>query len=222
MRNVRAPSAPRIIKLPASILSGIVVYVFPRAERSFPPFMVMVVVPAPLIFAPHRTSKSATSLISPTAPSLRNPSRKKSIGRSPITHPPGCGNETSPNRASRGPERTIDERIRFEISDDRSVFVSFPHVNMYVWEFLFFTPHPSSPRRSLILFTSSMLGIFCTVNVSLKRMEDAITLRAAFFAPLTAMVPVSFLLPPSPRMRNLSFAIGEYHKGFCSFLQTQP
>src|SRR3989338_944006 len=57
MRNVRAPSAPRIIKLPASILSGIVVYVFPRAERSFPPFIAMVVVPAPLMFAPHCTFK---------------------------------------------------------------------------------------------------------------------------------------------------------------------
>ena len=46
-----------------------------------------------------------------------------SIGRLPITQPPGWLKETFPKRERIGPVKTIDARRRFDMSFGNSVFI---------------------------------------------------------------------------------------------------
>ena len=60
---------------------------------------------------------SYLSLTSETlAPIFSNPSINKSIGRLPITQPPGCGKDTLPKRANNGPASRMEARILLALS----------------------------------------------------------------------------------------------------------
>ena len=54
------------------------------------------------------------------APIFLKPSINKSIGRSPITQPPGCGKETLPKRANSGPASKIEARILLALSSSKT------------------------------------------------------------------------------------------------------
>ena len=132
-------------------------------------------------------------------PSALSPARWRSIGRLPMSHPPGYATRARLNRATSGPSIKIDERIslakmcgisKFEmllLSIIASVSVSKMRP-------------PIARKMSNILNTSLMCGIFFKTILFSVSILAAMIGSAAFLLVSTSITPSS-LFPPW--MRNL-------------------
>ena len=145
--------------------------------------------------------------LSTVAPKARSASRWKSIGRSPIRHPPRSGMKAWPSRCSRGPQKRMGMREAPACASISSMCAdTAPRGSSRS------TPSPSSvivtpctSRRERTTCTSLMSGTSrSTLSVS-PRSDATIALVARFFAPLTSTRPrsgrpprISRTEPPPP------------------------
>src|SRR3989344_2124713 len=137
-----------------------------------------------------------------------------------MTQPPGCGNSTLPHRAKMGPTSTIDARKRLEMWRS-NVVVMFPPAEIaYVLFSCFATEAPRFSRSSHIRWTSSISGTSCRVTLSSKSVVAASTLRIAFFAPPTEILPSNFFSQASPLTKKLSF-MPKFYGLSCVFTNQQ-
>src|SRR5690606_27580228 len=128
------------------------------------------------------------------APSALSPARWRSTGRAPIAQPPGWAIFTSPNRPRSGPITCTEARISRTGSSGASGWRSRASIHKTSPSKEHRAPSPSS--TSIMLKTSPIRGTLRTTQGSLVRRDAAISLRTAFFAPLTRTSPLRGV-PPS-------------------------
>src|SRR5215216_973841 len=109
--------------------------------------------------------------------------------RRPMTSPPGGGTIASPSRASNGPARRIDARIRLQSSSSNSRFDSPP-----AWSRTSPTPTcststPRSATSASIISTSLIVGTFVSSTGSSVSRHAATIGKAAFLLPAARIVP---------------------------------
>src|SRR5437763_9372654 len=119
--------------------------------------------------------------------------------RRPITSPPGGGTITRPQRASSGPARSTEARIREQSSSSSSVFGS-----SAAWIRTSFGPShsasaPRSAISSTIVSTSRIRGTFRSTTGSGLSRQPARIGSAPFLFPAARIVPLS---DRSPSMTN--------------------
>ena len=129
------------------------------------------------------------------APKALNPSIKMSMGRFPITHPPGYGEDTFFCRARSGPVSTMEARSLSAIS-----FLSSAPFILELSSKSSRSPFravsaPRSSSKSVMRDTSSMAGTFFIKKGLEKSGAAAIAFRAEFFAPRTGISPCKGVFP---------------------------
>ena len=120
--------------------------------------------------------------------------RCKSIGRRPISQPPGAETVPAPKRASNAPRKTIDERIsrisRSGMSNlsaqDESTITVCPSR---------FVLQPICSRILIAASTSVSLGQLCITLTPPTAAAAARIGRALFFEPCSSVFPLSGLPP---------------------------
>src|SRR3989338_2786558 len=125
-----------------------------------------------------------------------SPFRWRSMGRCPITHPPGSATIAALRRARSGPRTHIEPRMSFTSSYGAVTLVvsTVPISNEPSSKCFTLRPRHSSMRP--IISTSVSLGMDLMREAPFVNMQAAMTGRAAFFAPFTVMLPVR-RQPPS-------------------------
>src|SRR5919205_3881920 len=130
-----------------------------------------------------------------SAPSCASAWMCVSSRRRPITSPPGGGTIARPQRASSGPARRTDARIREQSSSSSSVFGS-----SAAWIRISFGPShsasaPRSAISSTIVSTSRIRGTFRSTTGSGLRTQAARIGSAPFLFPAARIVPLSDRAP---------------------------
>src|SRR5205823_2024689 len=151
--------------------------------------------------APLRRSARATyspPSSSTLAPISRKPTRCCSTRRMPMSSPPGLATRASPRRASSGPIKRKDARIRFAIAASTSLRASRSALICSCWgsSQRIWTPIPS--RRRIMVATSSIRGTFLSRHSSSVSRQAARMGRTAFLEPLIGTRPTN-RVPPSIR-----------------------
>ena len=197
MPSMRAPSETR--KLQRSWTCGsqaaFVIVVSPLASTA-----AITAFSVPVTDASSRKIRAPTSPLalmcsrrsaSISAPSLAKAAMWVSSRRLPMTSPPGGGTIASPQRASSGPARRIEARMRVQSSASSSCLRTSSarmRTRPSPWRS---TSTPRSATRSSIVSTSLIAGMFVSVTGSSVRRAAATIGSAAFLFPAARTLPRS-------------------------------
>src|SRR5918998_3187901 len=136
-----------------------------------------------------------------SAPSARKASRCGSSRRRPITSPPGGGMSAAPKRASSGPARRKEARMRSAQSGSTAVCAISSHCTAIVFSSRHSALAPSRISSSTMACTSRIRGVLRSTTSSLVSTVAASAGSAAFLLPAGTTVPERGV-PPS--MMNFS------------------
>ena len=140
--------------------------------------------------------KCSRSLAVTPAPSCSNARKCVSRRRRPMTSPPGGGSITSPQRASSGPAKRIEARIRAHSTGSRSAARMVLAWIASVLRAVHSADAPTERISSTSVSVSRIRGTFCSVTGCSVSSAAAMIGSAAFLLPAGAIVPES-RCPPS-------------------------
>ncbi len=135
----------------------------------------------------------------------------------PMTSPPGGGNCNSPMRASMGPARRMEARIRRHSSGSKSAVRKFRAVSCHVFLPNISTLTPKFSSNNRISITSLIWGILCKTTGSFVNRQAARIGKAAFLFPEGVTSPRNGM-PPSMMNFSMKYSFYCFLQKYLNFL----